>query len=165
VTLLALDARVIARSVSGSREIPLTEFFRDYYETALTPDEILTRIVVPGRVPRSGLSFIKFLPRSQDDYATVDIAAWVRMTDSAVVEDMRIALGSVGAVPLRVVEAERVLVGQAVTHELLVVAGELAAAACDPEDDVRGSAAYKGELVKVLVNRAVRRAMAYVPGG
>jgi carbon-monoxide dehydrogenase medium subunit len=159
VTLLALDAHVTARSVRGEREIPLGDFFRDYYETALEPDEILKQVSVPAPPARSGLSFIKYLPRSQDDYATVDVAVWLRLADgSDVVEESRIALGSVGPTPIRAHDAERQLVGQTLSDELLAQAGELAAQACDPEDDVRGSAAYKRELVKVVVRRAAYQA-------
>lgn len=167
VTLLALDAWVALQSIRGTRAVPLTQFFRDYYETVLQPDEILTHVLVPARPPRSGLAFIKFLPRSQDDYATVDVAAWVRLAEhsalgaqgSPAVEEARIALGSVGPVPVRALEAERLLAGHQLTDELLAEAGAEAAAACDPEDDVRGSRSYKRELVRVLVRRAVRQAL------
>jgi carbon-monoxide dehydrogenase medium subunit len=160
VTLLALDAAVVTRSSGGKRELPLTDFFRDYYETALAPDEILTDIVLPPPAPRSGAAFIKFLPRSQDDYATVDIAAWVQLRDGVEgpIEELRIALGSVGPTPFRATRAEATLRGELLTDEALAAAGEQAAAACDPEDDVRGSAAYKREVVKVLLARAVRQA-------
>lgn len=165
VTLLALDAWVTAVSTRGRREIRLGEFFRSYYETALRPDEILTRVSVPTRPARAGLAFIKYLPRSQDDYATVDVAAWVRLADGSSsgpapeLQEVRIALGSVGPVPFRALDAERILTGGVLTERVLAESGAAAAAACDPEDDVRGSAAYKRELVKVLVGRAVRQAV------
>lgn len=173
VTLLALDAKVTAQSARGRREIPLSEFFRDYYETALAPDEILTSVLVPPPPPRCGMSFIKFLPRSQDDYATVDIAVWLQLSadgdpHSARIDDIRIALGSVAPTAFRPAAAESLLKGQAIASDtedqqgddLLAEAGQRAAAACDPEDDVRGSAAYKRAIVKVLVRRAVRQALA-----
>lgn len=158
VTLLALDARVGLESIRGQRELSLEQFFVDYYETALEPGELVTRVRLPPRAPRSGLSFIKFLPRSQDDYATVDVAAWVRVAEDGSVADARLALGSVGPVVFRAREAEVRLKGERLADGVLAEAGELAAAASDPEDDVRGSAAYKRELIKVLVGRAVRQA-------
>ena len=161
VTLLALDAWVDAESSAGQRRIPLRQFFRDYYETALHPDEILTQVGVPVRKARCGLAFIKFLPRSQDDYAAVDVAVWLRLAQNRDgVEAARIALGSVGPVPLRAFGAERVLEASALEEDALAEAGRLAAAACDPESDVRGSTAYKRELVSVLVGRAIRKAVA-----
>lgn len=162
VTLLALDAIAVAQSTGGQRSLPLTSFFRDYYETALATDEILTQVLLPPLEPRSGAAFIKFLPRSQDDYATVDVAAWVQFgsgSDREKLADVRIALGSVGPTPFRALEAEGLLRNERIGDEVLAEAGERAAAACDPEDDVRGSAAYKREVVKVVVRRAVRQAM------
>ena len=124
------------------------------------PDEILTQVTVPAARPRSGLSFIKYLPRSQDDYATVDVAVWLRLAENSdMLEETRLALGSVGPTPTRALDAEQQLVGRSLSDELLTEAGELAARACDPEDDVRGSAAYKRELVRVLVRRAAHQAL------
>ncbi len=161
VTLLALDASVAVRSARSERTIPLTEFFRDYYETALQPDEVLARISIPARTRRSGLAFIKFLPRSLDDYATVDVSVWVRLAEGDhVIEEARVALGSVGSTPFRALEAESVLAGESLGSEVLAEAGARAASAADPEDDVRGSPAYKRELIKVLVPRAVNLAVA-----
>lgn len=158
ITLLALEANVTLRSVRGERQIPLADFFVDYYETVLQPDELLTSVHLPARKPRSGLAFLKFLPRSQDDYATVDLAVWLRLADDGSVERARVALGSVGPVPFRARQAEAALAGSRLEDDALAEAGRLAAEASDPEDDVRGSAAYKRELIKVLLGRAARQA-------
>ena len=74
-TLIALGATVKATSANGSRVIPLDEFFTDYYETVLNPDEIITEVFVPKLPPNSGSAYLKFLPRTADDYATVSAAA------------------------------------------------------------------------------------------
>ncbi len=160
VTLLALDALVTVNSRTLVRQVPLTELFVDYYETSLRPGEVLTGVSVPSRPPRAGLGFIKFLPRSQDDYAVVDVAAWVRLNADDVLEDVRLAFGSVGPVAFRATAAENLLRGQRLSVQAVDAAGAAAARLADPEDDVRGSAAYKRELVKVLLGRAVDRAVA-----
>lgn len=160
VALLALGAAATARASRGERQVPLDELFVDYYETSLAPDEVLTRISVPARSPRTGLGFIKFLPRSRDDYATVDVAVWLRLDGEGAIRGARVALGSVGPVVFRAIEAEEALRGQPLNAEALAEAGERAAAVADPEDDVRGSAAYKRELIKVLVGRCARQAEA-----
>jgi aerobic carbon-monoxide dehydrogenase medium subunit len=160
VTLLALDTSVTLKSRTVTRQVPLTELFVDYYETSLGPGEVLTGVSVPPRPPRAGLGFIKFLPRSQDDYAVVDVAAWVRLNDDDMLEDVRLAFGSVGPVAFRATEAEKVLRGQRLSIEAVRAAGAAAASAADPEDDVRGSAAYKREMVKVVLGRALERAVA-----
>ena len=161
VTLMVLDASVTVRSSRGERRIPLSQLFVDYYETSLAPNEVLTEVRLPARQAHTGSSFIKFLPRSQDDYAAVDIAAWVRLApETGALAEARLALGSVGPVVFRATRAEEILRGQTLTSEALVEAGQRAAAAADPEDDIRGSAAYKRELIKVLVGRCLRLAVA-----
>ncbi len=160
VSLLALDASVTAASARGSRQIALTAFFRDYYETALEPDEVLVSVRVPARAPRSGLAFLKYLPRSQDDYAAVDLAVWVQLAEDGRIEEARVALGSAGPTPFRAFEAEARLAGQPLTEAVAAEAGELAAKPAEPEDDVRGSAAYKKELIRVLLPRVLAEAAA-----
>src|SRR5262249_38719073 len=72
---IALGATVKATSPNGSRVIPLDEFFTDYYETSLKPDEIITELFVPRLPTNAGGAYLKFLPRTTDDYATVSSAA------------------------------------------------------------------------------------------
>ena len=178
-TLIALGATLQVVGPDGARSIPVDEFFTDYYETALEPGEVLTHIDVPAQFPsqhtdedasdlRYVQAFSKFLPRSVDDYATVAVA--VAMVVSGDVqpdgtrlptwcEDVRIGLGSVGPTPVRARAAEDVLRHQKLTDAVLREAGEAAAAACDPLPDVRGSAAYKREMVKVWLRRTVQRAI------
>jgi carbon-monoxide dehydrogenase medium subunit len=159
-TLIVLGATVKASSASGSRFIPLEEFFTDYYETVLRPDEIITEIFVPRLAPNSGGAFLKFLPRTADDYATVSAAAVVTLDRARkTFADARIALGSVGTTPIRAREAEAVLRGQPVKAEALREAAEKAKQAVDPVSDFRGSAAYKREMAGVFVRRALEKAL------
>ncbi len=159
-TLIVLGATVKLSSTDGSRVVPIEEFFTDYYETLLRPEEIITEIFVPRLPPNSGGAFLKFLPRTADDYATVSSAAVVTL-DRAKKKfaDVRIALGSVGATPIRAVEAEEVLRGQPVKAEALREAGEKAKLAVDPISDFRGSDAYKKEMAGVFVRRALEQAL------
>ena len=170
-TLIALGARVHLVGPEGARDVPLDEFFADYYETALEPGEVLTYVEVPA--PAAALhakgdasdaryvqAFSKFLPRSVDDYATVAVAVSLAASaDGTRCLDARIGLGSVAPTPIRARAAEDVLRGQALTDAVLREAGEAAAAACDPLPDVRGSAAYKKEMVKVWLRRTVQKAL------
>jgi carbon-monoxide dehydrogenase medium subunit len=166
VTLLALDARVQLTSVDGSREIPLTDFFTDYYETVLRPDEVLTAIRVPIPPPHTGSAYVKFLPRTADDYATVGVAATVRLDPATgTCQDCRIALGSVGSTPLRALQAEGVVRGQRLTPELLREAGAAAQQQTDPISDTRGSAEYKRAMAGVFVRRALEQAWQHAQAG
>jgi carbon-monoxide dehydrogenase medium subunit len=161
VTLLALDATVEIRRASGRRELPLREFFRDYYETVLEPGELVTAVTVPLLPAASGASFVKFLPRTADDYATVAVAAIVTLEpDGQRCHQARIALGSVGMTPLRARAAEAALVGQRLDEGVLRAAGAAAKTEVDPLSDHRGSAAYKREMVSVMVGRALTQAAA-----
>ncbi|MFQ5850944.1 MAG: FAD binding domain-containing protein [Candidatus Binatia bacterium] len=159
-TLIALGATVKVSSADGSRELPLETFFTDYYQTVLKPDEMLTEIFVPALPTGTGGAFLKFLPRTADDYATVSAAAIVTPDRAKkTFKDVRIALGSVGPTPIRAQEAEAVLQGQPVKPEGLREAAEKAKQAADPISDFRGSAAYKKEMAGVFVRRALEKAL------
>lgn len=159
-TLIALGATIKAASADGSRTISVEDFFTDYYETVLKPDEIITELYVPRLPANSGAAFLKFLPRTADDYATVSAAAVVTLDKSKKnFADVRIALGSVGTTAIRARDAEAVLRGQPVKAEALAEAGEKAKQAVDPISDFRGSAAYKKEMAGVFVRRALSKAL------
>ena len=159
VILMALDARVGLASAGGSREVVLDEFFTDYYETVVRPDELVTRVVVPRAAPHTGSTYLKFLPRTSEDYATVGVAARVSLEpDSGVCQDCRLVLGGVGATPLRAREAEDLLKGQKSTPELLEAVGAAARQLTDPVSDSRGSAQYKTAMIGVFVGRAIDQA-------
>src|SRR6185503_9824075 len=112
-SLIALGATLKATSTNGSRVIPMDEFFKDYYETVLNPDEIITELFIPKVAPNSGAAYIKFLPRTADDYATVSAAAVLTLDKAQKnIIDARIALGSVGTTAIRATEAEALLRGQ-----------------------------------------------------
>ncbi len=163
-TLIALGATVKATSANGSRTVPLDGFFTDYYETVLKPDEIITEIFVPRLPANSGAAFLKFLPRTADDYATVSAAAVVTLDKARrSFADVRIALGSVGTTPIRAREAEEILRGQPVKAEALREAAEKAKQLVDPVSDFRGSAAYKREMAGVFVRRALEAALNSLP--
>ncbi len=156
-SFMALDAEVTLRSSRGERVVPVEEFFVDYYETALEPDEVLTRVRVPPPAAR-GWSHVKFTPRSEEDFATVGVA--VTMSgEGGRCDDVHIALNSAGPAIFRARAAEEVLRGREATPARLDEAGAAAAAAADPIEDVRGSSEYKRELAAVLVRRAAAEAL------
>jgi carbon-monoxide dehydrogenase medium subunit len=159
-SLIALGATLKATSANGSRVIPMDEFFKDYYETVLNPDELITEVMVPKLPPNSGAAYIKFLPRTADDYATVSAAAVLSLDKSnKMIADVRIALGSVGVTPIRATAAEAVLRGQPLKAEAFAEAGEKAKEAVDPISDFRGSAGYKKDMAAVFVRRALEQAL------
>ncbi len=157
-SFMALDAEVTLRSSRGERTLSVEDFFIDYYETALEPDEILTSVRVPPPVG-AAWSHIKFTPRSEEDFATVGVAVTMSGEGSRC-DDVRIALNSVGPTIFRARAAEDVLRGRDITPERVEEAGAAAAEESDPIEDVRGTPAYKRDLVEVFVRRAVEQAAA-----
>ncbi len=158
-TLMALDARVQLSAVTGRREVALDEFFTDYYETVRQPDELATDVIVPVPKPHSGSVYLKFLPRTADDYATVGVAATVRLDPATgTCQDCRITMACVAPTPVRAREAETLVRGQRLTPELAREAGAVAQRLTDPISDFRGSADYKRAMAGVFVRRALEEA-------
>lgn len=142
---LALGATVVARGPRGEREIPATELFRSFFETALADDELLTEVRVP-KVTGAGWSFQKFNRRAQD-WAIVGVAC-VRNGSAG------IGLVNMGAVPIRATAVEAALGSGASADD----AARLAAEGTEPPSDLNGSAAYRTHLAQVLVRRALEEA-------
>jgi aerobic carbon-monoxide dehydrogenase medium subunit len=162
--LIAIDARVRVRSEKGAREIPASEFFTGYYETVLAPDELITEVVIPAQPSGSGAAFLKFLPQTQDDYATVAVAARVILQGGRI-GDTRVALGAAASTPLRATVVEDALRGQALAQSTLREAAGLVAGIVDPISDFRGSADYKRDMAVVFLRRALEQAIARAQTG
>jgi carbon-monoxide dehydrogenase medium subunit len=161
VTLIAHGATISLTGPDGVRSMPVEDFFVDYYETARQPSELVTTIDVPRLPESTGTSFLKFLPRSADDYATVSVAATVRLDEGREhCAEARVALGSVAGVPVRARSVERALVGQAPSEESIREAASQVRDEVDPIPDARGSAEYKREMAEVFVRRALAEAFA-----
>ena len=164
-SLIALGAKAVLASPSVERTLPIDELFVDYYETAIQPGEILTKMIVPRTPPNSGTAFMKFLPRTADDYATVSVAAVLTLeSDGQTCRDVTIGLGSVGTTPVRARAAEQELRGHSVTPESLRHAAEAVEAEVDPIDDFRGSAGYKTRMAQVFTRRALEQAYSSLHG-
>ncbi len=164
-SLIALGASAVMTSKSGERVVPLEEFFIDYYETDVQPGEILTSVLVPHAPAGSGSVYLKFLPRTADDYGTVNVASVVSKEPDGTCKDVRIVLGAAGVTPIRATNAEDALRGKPLTDENIRAAAALVKDAVDPLEDFRGSAEYKTDMAEVFARRAVEQAMAAIPAG
>ena len=164
-SLIALGASAVMTSKSGDRVVLLEEFFIDYYETDVQPGEILTSVMVPHAPAGSGSVYLKFLPRTADDYGTVNVAAVVSKEQDGTCKDVRIVLGAAGVTPIRAKDAEVALRGKPLTDENIRAAAALVKDAVDPLEDFRGSAEYKTDMAEVFARRAVEQAMAAIPLG
>jgi len=163
--MLAMGAKVVARSASGEREIDVDDLLVDTFTSSLAPGEVLTEIRVPSPSGPSGGAYLK-LERKVGDFATVAVAVHVVMDDGRI-GTAGIGLTAVGSTNLRAREAEQALAGAEPTDEAFAAAGQLAARAAHPSDDQRGSVAYKTNVVDVFVRRGLARAVeaARVSGG
>ncbi len=160
---LALDARVKAVGPNGEREIPLSEFFVDFYETVLAPDELLTEVIVPPMPQGAKGAYFKFARKKAVAFAMVSVAAIVSLSDGKI-DDVRLGLGGVGQTPLRAIEAEEVLKGKPLDEKVLAEAAGAVMSVVDPVSDVHASAEYKKEMAGVFTKRAVREAAARARG-
>lgn len=156
--LLAAGAHVQVHGPGGMRTIALEELFQGPFTTALEPAEIITSVRVPDPGPRAGGTYLK-LERKVGDFATVGVAVHLSF-DNGKVARAGIALTGVGPRNLRAVEAEQALAGVELEDEAIGEAARLAADASEPRDDVRGSADYKRNVVRIYTERGLRTARA-----
>jgi carbon-monoxide dehydrogenase medium subunit len=162
--ILALGADVVARSArGGERVIKAADFFKGPFETALKADEMVTEIRIPAQSRRAGGAYLK-LERKVGDFATVAVAVQVEL-DGDRIAGAGIGLTAVGPTNIKATAAENALRGKAASDEAFAEAGRLAAEAAEPKDDVRGSAAYKKDVVRVFVQRGLKTAVARAKEG
>jgi carbon-monoxide dehydrogenase medium subunit len=159
--LMAWGATLELSSTNGKRDIPIEEFLLGLFETARQEDEILTGISLPLLPDGMAGGFQKF---TSHERPTASVAALLQIIDGAI-EDARIAIGSVGPVPMRVLAGEDILRGEIPDEAVFGAAAEQASLAADPVDDIYGSAEYKRNLVRVLTIRALSAATNRARGG
>jgi CO/xanthine dehydrogenase FAD-binding subunit len=153
--LLAYEAELILASVRGERRVPYKTFHTGYKKTQLASDELVRAICLNRQVSEHFAYARKVGARNAQAISKVAIAALGRL-GSGVIEDIRIALGSVAPVPLRLLETERLLIGKPidpllVDPSLLALAKTTATAEIRPIDDIRSSARYRAAVVGNLI--------------
>ena len=157
--LLTLEAVLSVKSVDGERKVPIGELFAGVRRTTLKKNEIVTDIFVPEPDPKAVMAYYKNPCRKALDLAIAGVATYVVM-DGDVCRDARIAMSAVAVVPKRAFEAEAMLKGQVLTDELINAAAEHAALhECSPISDIRASADYRRELVRLSVRDGVLLAL------
>ncbi|MEO9254976.1 MAG: xanthine dehydrogenase family protein subunit M [Tepidiformaceae bacterium] len=156
--LIALGARLVIASSSATRELPVEEFFLGAGRNALQPNEILVQIKVPPQPANSGAFYLRFIPRNEMDIAVASAGARLELNpEHDRIEGIRLAIGAVAATVL-VIDASE-LIGKSPDSAAFARAGELAAAAATPIDDMRGSIFQRRKLASVLTIRALNGAL------
>lgn len=153
--LMALDAEVTLASLDGERTVPLAQFYTGVRRIVMRPDELLTAITFPALAKNERGMFLKLGLRRAQAISVVN-AAVVLGFDGDQITKAAITLGSVAPTIIHAPVAEESLVGRKLTPEAISDAARLAAATPVPIDDVRATAAYRTEMVRVLVSRALR---------
>lgn len=157
--MLALNAELVVQSTKGGeRVIPIDGFFEGPFTTTLRSDEIATAIRIPLPSGSAGGSYHK-LERKVGDFATVAVSVQVEL-DGRKVKKAGIGMTSVGATNLKAKQAEKSLIGHELKDDVIAEAAKLAAAESEPKDDIRGTAAYKKDMVRVFVQRGLKAALA-----
>jgi len=154
--LLVYEAELILVSVRGERRLPYAGFHTGYKKTLLSPDELIQSVCLPRRFSRYFSHARKVGARNAQAISKVCIAALGRVA-GGVVEDVRIALGSVAPVPLRLTETEQAVRGKVVDSDLLLLTKKVVAAEIRPIDDIRSTARYRAAVAGNLVAEFLHR--------
>jgi carbon-monoxide dehydrogenase medium subunit len=149
---LALDAEFVIEGSGGRRTVAASEFFVDYLETTLSPDELLVEIRVP-KLSGWGVHYEKF-QRVAQAWAVVGVAAAVRV-EGGVIAEARVGLTNMGSIPVRASAVEAALVGASIEPDAIGRATAAAAEGTHPPSDLGGAADYRTHLAPVLTRRAV----------
>jgi carbon-monoxide dehydrogenase medium subunit len=155
--LIALGAQVVAASPAGERMIPVEKLFAGYYETVLARNELITSVIIPTQGSRRA-AYLKCTTRAVHDWPALGVAVAVE-SDGTSVRDARVVVSAATETPTRLAGAEQVLRGGTAGDALWRQAGEAAAAEAETISDGQGSAAYKRQLVRVYVARALAAAL------
>lgn len=161
--LVAMNASVKVWGAKGERTIPIDEFFTGVKKTSLKKEEgeIVTEIDIPALKPGEGSAYIKHSVRKAMDLAIIGSGVWVKM-DGSRVADCRIAMGGVAVTPMRAKKAEEFLIGKEASDENLAQAGQIASTECHPISDVRASAEYRTDMIRVFTKRALKKALEHL---
>jgi carbon-monoxide dehydrogenase medium subunit len=158
--LIALNSTLTVTSSKGKRDIPVDEFFRDYFDADLEHGELLTEITVPPVPAHTGTAYTKFT-LIENEMATTAVAVSVTLAaKDGPCKDARIVMGAAAPIAKRATKAEALLKGKKITEALLKEAGEIAATEAEPLSDIHASEEYRRELVKVLTKRVGAEALA-----
>jgi carbon-monoxide dehydrogenase medium subunit len=153
--LIALGAMVKLVSSKRERTIALEKFFTGPGETVLKDDELLTEIQVPNLPPRTGGTYLKLFSRGAVDIATVGVAVMLTLGKNESCDRARIVLAAVAPTPLRAKRAEEVIEGKKIENAIVEKTAEIAVEEAQPISDVRSSAEYRREMVRVFTKQAI----------
>lgn len=154
--LIALGAAVETISASGGRTLPLEQLYAGYLETTLARGELIAEVVIPRERPKRA-AYLKCTTRSADDWPALGVAVALDVEGDAV-REARIVVSAATDTPTRLAQTEEALRNMSVSDDVLRRASDIAVSEARVMGDSHGSAAYKKELLRVYVGRAIRKA-------
>jgi carbon-monoxide dehydrogenase medium subunit len=157
--LMTLGARVRTVSPRGERWLDIHDLFVGYYQVATAKDELIAEVEVPAQPAGVRTAYAKYTALSADDWPAVGVAVWCRL-DGGSIAEARVAVSAATDRPVRVAGAEATLMGAAPAPDVFARAADATAGEVQPLSDIRGSAAYKREMIRVHVRRALAQAVA-----
>lgn len=156
--LIAMGAKAVIAGSEGTREVELEDFFTGPGATVLKEGEFLLKFKIPAPKAGTGAAYKKFAIRGDTDISIVGAGCRLILQKDGTVEDARISLAAVAPKPIRVPEAEKLLIGKKLTAELIEQAADAAAKSCTPITDQRATAEYRKQMVRVWTRHAVEEA-------
>jgi carbon-monoxide dehydrogenase medium subunit len=158
--LLVYGATVKILSIRGERIVPIENFFTGVCRTALVPDEMVTEVFLPTPRIDAFSIYYKYTVRKALELAMIGVAVNVSADARKTVTDAKLALGSVAATPRRAYQTERLILGKELTYDRIHEAAKLAAQEdCAPISDIRATADYRREMVRIHMRDALRKAI------
>lgn len=157
--LFVLNAVLIVEGTKGQRVVPIHEFYKGFKKIDLVEDEMVTAIKIPLMKDNTKAAYVAHTVRKAMDLAIVGVGASITLDGKEICQDAEIALGAVAVHCVRAPKAEEFLKGKKLTEEVIAEAGVKAMEDCAPISDVRASAEYRHDMVRVFTKRAIKKAM------
>ena len=155
---VALDAEMVATGTNGTRTIPCGDFFVSYFTTSLLPNEILTEVRFPAPPEKMAWSFLE-VSRRHGDFALVGVVTGLGIDQARkTISEARLVYFGVGPTPMRVKEAEQILIGQAPGEPTFQAASDAVSKGLDPDNDLHASAEYRRSVAGTLTRRSLLQA-------
>ncbi|MDR0584185.1 MAG: xanthine dehydrogenase family protein subunit M [Treponema sp.] len=156
--LLVQGAKILVQGPNKDRCISIDDFFVGIKKTSLESGEVVTGIIIPPLGENEKAAYIKHAVRKAMDLAIIGVAARLRI-EKGICTDAKIALGAVAITPIRAPRAEEILIGKKLTEEVIAEASVAAMNSCNPISDIRASAEYRKDMIRVFTKRAIKQAM------
>lgn len=159
-SLIVLGAQLKLVGMQKQRTVPVESFFKGPDRTLLGPMEIVSEIQLPSPTAKGGGAYLKHTLRREMDLPIAGVAVYMLLdSENTTCKDIKISMGAVAPVPMRAKKAEAILRGKPLSDDLVEHAAMIASEESKPIDDIRSSAQYRRDMVRVLTKQAIKRSL------